>query len=387
MALQDLTPQLRTRLNRTEKAAGWFVMAAVLLLIFGFSYYLYHTARNKGWFITKIQYQTGVNNAAGLKVGDPVKLMGKDAGVITRLEPNDPKDWYGITVFFEIKDPNFGYIWTDSRVKIQSDFLGNRYLEVTKGLDGVATVIRNTNGVVAGVLNRDYLKQQQKKLEDEQLELKKKLEAEQQAQKQQGLTNAPDSEVKIKTGDEILAELRETAATHEDEFYVSTDKSGAYWLDPDETPALNDRLEKVARQVEQALPNVLAFTNQLAVVLNNGVALTSNLNVVALSAQPAMSNLAALSEQLKGSGALGDWAMGTNFTQQVDTNLTALFESFGTTLENLAQITSNLNAQVQVNTNMLGSISQAVVDTDDLVQGLKRHWLLRSAFKKKTPPK
>ena len=37
--------------------------------------------------------------------------------------------------------------------------------------------------------------------------------------------------------------------------------------------------------------------------------------------------------------------------------------------------------QVQMNTNILSEISRAVTDTDDLVQGLKRHWLLRSAFK------
>jgi hypothetical protein len=60
-----------------------------------------------------------------------------------------------------------------------------------------------------------------------------------------------------------------------------------------------------------------------------------------------------------------------------------LFEKLAQSLDSLAGITSNLNAQVQANTNILGSISQAVVDADDLVQGLKRHWLLRSAFKKK----
>ena len=31
---------------------------------------------------------------------------------------------------------------------------------------------------------------------------------------------------------------------------------------------------------------------------------------------------------------------------------------------------------------MLGGISKTVMDADDFVQGLKRHWLLRSAFKK-----
>ena len=70
-----------------------------------------------------------------------------------------------------------------------------------------------------------------------------------------------------------------------------------------------------------------------------------------------------------------------------DTNLNQLFDQLAVSLDNLAGITSNLNAQVQSNTNMLGSISQTVMDTDDLVQGLKRHWLLRSAFKKKPDAK
>lgn len=58
-----------------------------------------------------------------------------------------------------------------------------------------------------------------------------------------------------------------------------------------------------------------------------------------------------------------------------DTHLTAL-------LINLADITSNFNAQVQTNTNLLGTIGKTIADADDFVQGLKRHWLLRSAFKK-----
>ena len=54
------------------------------------------------------------------------------------------------------------------------------------------------------------------------------------------------------------------------------------------------------------------------------------------------------------------------------------------TLDNLANLTSNLNMQVQANTNMLGSISKTVVDADDLVQGLETSsWPLRSAFKTK----
>jgi hypothetical protein len=67
----------------------------------------------------------------------------------------------------------------------------------------------------------------------------------------------------------------------------------------------------------------------------------------------------------------------------VDTNLDALTEQIGMTLINLADITSNLNVQVQSNSNLLGDFSKTIQDTDGFIQGLKHHWLLRSAFKTK----
>jgi hypothetical protein len=68
----------------------------------------------------------------------------------------------------------------------------------------------------------------------------------------------------------------------------------------------------------------------------------------------------------------------------VNTNLDTLTDQVGLTLINLADITSNLNVQVQANSNMLGGISKTIMDSDDFIQGLKRHWLLRSAFKTKS---
>src|SRR5205823_373594 len=72
-----------------------------------------------------------------------------------------------------------------------------------------------------------------------------------------------------------------------------------------------------------------------------------------------------------------------------NTNLTALADSLQNSLNNLANMTSNLNEQVEGNTNLLNGISKAIVDADNFVQGLKHHWLLRSAFKTKptnSPP-
>src|SRR3954465_11228444 len=131
MALQDLTPQLRTRLSRMERAVGWFVLLATLLLFFGFGYYIYTTARSKGWFLIKAPYFTYTDRATGLKEGDPVVMMGLTIGQITKIEPQPPEDFtHNSYVRFEIKDPYYGYLWTEgSRAKVTTvalDLLGKR---------------------------------------------------------------------------------------------------------------------------------------------------------------------------------------------------------------------------------------------------------------------
>lgn len=375
MALQDLTPQLRTRLSRMERAVGWFVILATMLLVAGFGYYMYHTAARKGWFLRKITYQTCVSSGAGLKVGDPVKLMGFDVGDITAIIPNDPHDYYNITIQFRVKVDQYnyqGYIWSDSNVKVNSgDLLGNRYLEITKGVDGVPTVLQSTNNRLLGILRgHKFIKAELDKLMDK--------------EKGKGMSRS-----------EALTFIKDDAKTNSDAYYTSQFPTHVYFLDPLDSPAITERLEKVANMIEAALPNFLSLTNQLTTVLSNGVTLTASLNEVAQAARPVVSNLALATAQLNQPGGLGEWLLPTNINQKLDsvlgsadsavtstsTNLAAVLQSVNLSLLNLADLTSNLNAQVQINTNILSEISRAVTDTDDLVQGLKRHWLLRSAFK------
>jgi hypothetical protein len=88
--------------------------------------------------------------------------------------------------------------------------------------------------------------------------------------------------------------------------------------------------------------------------------------------QPTLTNLAVITGNLRDPhGSLGEWVVPPG----MNTNLTE-------TLEHLASITSNLNLQVQSNDQMLAGLSKLVIDTDNLVQGLKKHWLLRGAFQK-----
>jgi hypothetical protein len=162
-----------------------------------------------------------------------------------------------------------------------------------------------------------------------------------------------------------------------------------------ETPPISDQVQAMVLQVQGALPNILALTNKIAAVLDNTANATSNLNLTIVGTRPLLANFTDISGRLREPGGVLNWALGTNGNGQVqgaltnlntllvgvDTNLNVLTAGIGLTLENVANITSNLNAQVQANTNILSGISKSISDTDDFIQGLKRHWLLRSAFK------
>ena len=407
MALQDLTPQLRTRLSRMERAVGWFVLFAAGLLVFGFGYYIYNTAERKGWFKTKAPYFTFTDRATGLKIGDPVKLMGLDVGRITKMEPMPPEDFqYNMYVEFELKDPYYGYLWTEgSRAKVTTaDLLGKRVLEVTKGSGGYPTYVFHPMKIVtleeartlAGTTNWVFGQ-----------EIADSTGTNLVAVPLQRMTNL----AAVSAAGAASIVVLDTADHHKSMTGMWNDKAGRYdpytngvskyWLVSDESAAVTERLEKLVGDVESALPNILNLTNQLVNVLSNSSSLTSNLNQVAISARPMVSNLANATAHLDRPGSLGEWLLPTNVTRQLEgtlanasgtlasanTNLTALVENLGRSLDNLANMTSNLNNQVEANTNILSSISKAVVDTDNLVEGLKHHWLFRSAFKPKAKSK
>jgi ABC-type transporter Mla subunit MlaD len=406
MALQDLTPQLRTRLSRMERAVGWFVLLAAGLLVFGFVYYVYNTAERKGWFKIKAPYFTFTDRATGLKEGDPVQMMGLDVGQITDIKPMAPDQFeYNMYIEFEIKEPYYGYLWTEgSRAKVvTADLLGKRTLEVTKGAGGHPT----------------YVFQPLKEIQFSEAQTLPELEKWKLGEDiydatgtnlitpaLSGLSTNLDRIAalgikQIRVLDDRERERKKTiTAIWQDKqghYEAYTKEHKPYWLQSDESAAVTERLERLVDDVEKALPNILGLTNQLASVLSNSTSLTSNLNVVAANAQPVVSNLTAATAHLDRPGALGEWLFSTNVNRQLETtlgsangalenantNLTALAEKLGSSLESLASMTSNLNSQVQSNSNIVSQVSRVIVNTDDLVQGLKKHWLLRSAFKTK----
>ena len=408
MALSDLSPQLRTRLSRQERAVGYFVILAVALLLCGLIYYIYQTVEHKGWLKRQARFFTFTERASGLKVGDPVMLMGFGVGTITMIDSLEPEDPHNVYVEFILLEPYEGYMWTKgSGTRVATvDLLGKRQLEVTKGTGGYAIYILNPLRILPVREARNLPNWETWRLAEEIYDAAgTNLLAAAMTPLATGLPIAQAAgREEIRVLNPSIKRKKFTAVWNDQvghyEPFTSTNRP--YWLVADESPALSERVEKLLTEVETALPKVLSLTNQLTAVLNHGVELTSNANAVALSTRPAISNLTILLSQLDQPGALGEWLLPTNIHEQLettlasiqttlataqntmsstDTNLTSLTESLGRSLENLAEITGNLNQQVQKNTNIVSEVSQAIQHADDLVQGLKRHWFLRSAFR------
>jgi len=354
MALQDLTPELRTRMGRVERLVGLFIFLAALLMGVGFVYYLRETGKERGWFVNKVPYYCFTKEATGLKPGDPVRLLGRVIGRIVQVETNPLDPWftennYNVTVKFEVREPHFGYILTDSKVRvISSDFFGARYLEVTPGDPNVGLI---TVG-------------EERRWEDR--------------------TVRSDDP---KTNEMVLLRT------------VKKNKKGVWLQNVDEAPALAERAEQIVRLLAEALPSI---TNQLGQVLTQATAAAGSANQTLVDLKPALVHLETVTGRLASEdGAIGRMVLTTNLQNQVGgalvsmestlTNTTALIRTseiqlqdltrrIALTLDNVAMVTSNLSAQVNANSLMLGEVSSLVVNADDMVQGLKRHWLLRSAF-------
>ncbi len=317
MPLQDLTPQLRTRLRRVEKMVGLFVGVATVLLLAGFVYYLYHTAARKGWFVVKVTYNSCLMSAAGLAEGDPVKMMGFTVGTLTTIEAMPPGSYYPVYIEFDIRRPYYGYIWSDSKLLITSaGFLGKRQLEIGQGYDGKPTVIDKDGRVTQLLVSGEYR---------------------------------------------------------------PADQVASVYLDPSEAPSLTERAEKLVSQVETALPSILGLTNRVDAILSNTTTLTANaarladnIDALVVDARPIVGEVEVVVTNLQTQLA------GT--FDSVNTNLQSVVDNLNLSLLNLADITSNLNVQVQSNDRILSEISDLVIETDDLLQGLKRHWLLKGAF-------
>lgn len=370
MGLQDLTPQLRTRMGRVEGYVGLFLGTTALLMLVAFGLYLKRTAEARGWFVVEAPYFTYLPDASGLRRGSPVNLMGFKVGEVTEVTAIDLEQrvaWdylatngFNVFVGFRIRSDGRsvfpGYVNSDASVRVSGfpvDLLGGTALEVRQGTSsGVVTFGKTPEGK-PGVLMAKFAF----------------------ASPGPGRTN------------DFLR-------------YEPVKSSKGYFLRLDEAETLVaqaqrvvGRLERIAATVDERLPGMLlelqqtlevtraalpGMTNQVGQVLETArltlPGLTNNLDAV-------LANTRDLTAQLRDT-----WPMLTNTldltlvaSRQLVTNVNG---AIPTLASNVNVTLTNLNAILARDTNITANTSMLVSNVNQVIT---RHWLFRSAFKDREP--
>ncbi|HTI69238.1 MAG TPA: MlaD family protein [Candidatus Limnocylindria bacterium] len=359
---QDLTPQLRTRLTQVERLVGLFVGIAMILALSLFGYFLWHTAEERGWLKKKARYFTFAEDGTGLKVGGPVVLTGFTIGKVTKVETLPMEQWAidaraYVYIEFEVVDPYYGYILTDSKVVIGAgDFLGTRSVEVERGIAGTPTANVLPNGRL-GVLSPKF-----------------------------------------------ASEKDRQKATNEFLRYTELGKGDkGYHLGSREQLPLPATLTLIATDIRATIPDI---TNRIFKALDGANEIVGHLNQTMPKMESAVDQLTgALAEfkpALSKPGGIGELLIPPNLNLALENTLS----NVNANTRNVAPLMSNVNSavtdirgtltevrgtvasmksQLEANTNLVGNVSQLaasahrLADTTDTL--LRRHWLFRSAFK------
>jgi len=119
------------KLNRYERAAGVFLLAAVV----GSIATTVGVAIKKGWFSTKVRYETSLDNAEGIHPGTVVQISGLRAGEVSEVELMSSDQ---VLVKFKILDKFSDRIRTDSRIQVVRPFIiGEKALDLSVGIEEV----------------------------------------------------------------------------------------------------------------------------------------------------------------------------------------------------------------------------------------------------------
>lgn len=370
MALQDLTPQLRTRLGRVEWFVGLFLGVTALLLVVSFFGFLKRVADARGWFVTEVPYYTYLADGTGIRPGTPVTMMGFKVGEVASVDalPFEARLWgdyymtnnYTVYVGIKVRDPYPGYIGTDSRIRIQGfpiDLAGGVYLEITvASLEATPTTTWLDNGRL-GVLWEEFAFKWPNEAFSPEARTNQYLKYGALTNGQKGYYLQVDqAETLMSQAQRILAKVDHMAETIDNVL-----------------PAVAADLQESLHTVRLALPGI---TNEVQLLLT---ATRQTVPILTNNLESILTNTRLLTEQLTETLPL--------LTNTVDQTLIAAGSLASTLSDQIPSLTSNvnltltnLNVLLARDTNITANTSQLISNVNHVVT---RHWLFRSAFRKR----
>lgn len=140
---------MKIKFNHYERVAGLFVGAALV----GSLAVTVGVALKKGWFSSKVEFQTTVENAEGLHEGTSVQVAGLRAGSVTSVELQSADE---VLVRFKVLEKFHKRIRSDSHVQVIRPFIiGEKVLDITVGSESEPQI--PAGGTITSVKSIDVM--------------------------------------------------------------------------------------------------------------------------------------------------------------------------------------------------------------------------------------
>lgn len=125
---------MRVKFNKTEKAAGLFVLVAILAMLGG----LIGVSIKNGWFSSKVKFVAYVDSADGIHAGTEVQIAGIHVGSVNSVELLTDRK---IMVRFEVLEEFHKRVRSDSSVQIFRPFiLAEKIIEISVGSEAAELI-------------------------------------------------------------------------------------------------------------------------------------------------------------------------------------------------------------------------------------------------------
>ncbi len=125
-----------------RKQVSWVQLRVGLLVVVSFTIFglMVFLMTGQGFFSPKTNLKVYIDNAGGLKKGDPVRLSGIDIGNVDDITvSNDPNPLRVVEVSFHVEDRMMKEVREDSLAALEVEgLLGQRFIDITRGSPGRA---------------------------------------------------------------------------------------------------------------------------------------------------------------------------------------------------------------------------------------------------------
>jgi len=337
--------QMFFRVKHFDRYVGILVVFAILMAVVA----LVFVGRGQKWFAKRSPYKVVFSKVQGLKTGTPVTISGMEVGNVKslRLDPHSK-----VELMIEVLQRYQGNIRQDSQAAIAMALIGGKTIEITVGspekppLPPGSTIPSLESKEITDLLKEIDVKGYLKKIDEV-------------------LDNLKSITHKL---DDPKGSLFRTLGNLE--FVTSQLKKGQGSVGAIlQDPKMHGEINAAIAQVRRSLSNVEEITRNAAQV-------SQNLPPLMGEVDRSVKEVPKLIEEVK--KALAELPPILEDVKKTTAHTPAI-------AENVKEITANVKKASPQIPELMTTTQETTEDTDKLIQGLQKHWLLRGSMPEGEP--